>query len=265
MGYKAKYNKLLDYIKKQGSALVAFSGGVDSSLLLAAALDALGPDRVLAVTAASPIHPPEDLVEARELASALGARWRAVDSAEMENPLFLANPPERCYHCKKGLLVLLMELARREGLAGVAEGSNLDDLNDFRPGFKAVREAGVLSPLLEVGMTKDEVRQSARERGIRSWSRPSNACLCSRIPYGEAITRERLQRIYLAEQVVKGMGAGIVRVRDHGSIARIEVGPADIETVCREENRNRITGKLSDLGFKYVAVDLAGYRTGSMN
>ncbi|MFZ5631654.1 MAG: ATP-dependent sacrificial sulfur transferase LarE [Bacillota bacterium] len=261
----SKYGMLVDYLEKLGSVLVGFSGGVDSALLLAAALDALGRERVLAVTAASPIHPPEELAEARQLAVTLGARWRAVESGEMENADFLANPPERCYYCKKERLALLAEMAAGEGLARVVEGSNRSDLNDFRPGFRAVREAGALSPLIEVGMNKEEIREAARKRGISSWNKPSNACLCSRIPYGEKITIERLQRIYLAEEVVRSMGVSTVRVRDHGGIARVEVPAGEIEKICREENRMHIAQKLSGLGYKYVAVDLKGYRTGSMN
>lgn len=265
VGNTTKYRELLEYLDKLGSALVAFSGGVDSSLLLAASLDVLGRDKVMAVTAVSPIHPPEDLDEARRMAAVLGARWQAVDSKEMLNPHFVANPPERCYYCKKELLSLLVENAHKWGIARVVEGSNLNDLDDFRPGFRAVRETGVLSPLLEVGMTKEEIREAARERGIPAWNRPSDACLCTRLPYGREITPERLKRIYRAEAVLKGMGVGAVRVRDHDDIARLEVPAADIEKICREENRVYIAEKLHEIGFIHVAVDLMGYRTGSMN
>lgn len=260
-----KYSKLVEYMEKLGSVLVAFSGGADSSLILAAALDALGRERVLAATATSPIHPPGDLEEARRLAGDLGARWQVVETNEMENEDFLANPPDRCYHCKNELLAWMAGLAEREGLARVVEGSNLDDLKDSRPGFRAVREAGVLSPLLEVGMTKKEIREAARERGVPSWNRPSDACLCSRIPYGEKITPDRLKRIYLAESVVKGLGVGTIRVRDHGDVARLEVMPDDMVKICRVENRDLISRELTALGFKFVTLDLAGYRTGSMN
>lgn len=265
MNNQTKYQLLIKYLEKLGSVLVAFSGGVDSALLLAASLDALGKDRVLAVTAASPIHLPEDLETARKLAGALGARWQVVESGEMNNPDFVSNPPERCYFCKKEVLGLLVEMARKQGVTHVLEGSNRDDLGDFRPGFRAVRETGVLSPLVEVGMTKEEIREAARERGIAAWNRSSEACLCTRIPYGQKITPERLQRIYRAEAVVKSLVTGSVRVRDHGDVARLEVSPADIEKICREENRVCIAEKLLGLGYGHVAVDLAGYRTGSMN
>lgn len=265
MGNVNKYSILVDYMGNLGSVLVAFSGGVDSSLLLAAALDALGRERVLAVTATSPIHPPEDLAEAQKLAELLGARWQVVESAEMQNSDFLANPPDRCFFCKRDLLARLADLAAAGGLARIVEGSSQSDLEDFRPGFRAVREAGVSSPLLEAGMTKEEIRNAARERGIPNWNRPSDACLCSRVPYGEKITPERLNRIYLAEKVVKGLGVGMVRVRDHGETARLEVPGEDIEKVCRVENRHYIVRELMALGYRYVAVDLEGYKTGKMN
>ncbi len=261
----AKYMELLTYLEKLDSVLVAFSGGVDSSLLLAASVDALGKERVLALTATSPFHLPEDLDSARSLADVLGARLQVVDSKVMSNPEFLSNPPERCYFCKKELLGVLLETSRRQGIAHVLEGSNLSDLKDFRPGFRAVREAGVLSPLLEVGMTKEDVREAARERGIASWNRPSEACLCTRIPFGEAITPDRLQRIYSAEVILKSMGIGTVRVRDHGDVARLEVSAEDIGKICQENNRVIIAERLVKIGYKHVAVDLVGYRTGSMN
>lgn len=265
MNTEIKYGILVEYMEKMVTALVAFSGGVDSSLLLAAAIDALGKERVIAVTAVSSIHPPEDAEQARRIAGLLGARWRAVESSEMKNPLFVANPPERCYFCKRDLLNLLAQIAREEGMSRIVEGSNISDLDDYRPGFRAVREAGAASPLLEAGMTKEDVRNAARERGIPNWSSPSDACLCSRIPYGAAITAERLTRIYQAEKVIKGLGVETVRVRDHGEIARVEVPESDIENVCRAGNRLQVVQMLNKLGFKYVTVDIGGYRTGSMN
>jgi len=265
MEFGTKYGILVKYMENMGSALIAFSGGVDSSLLLAAALDALGRESVLAVTADSVIHPPEDLEVARKIAKHLGSPWQVVLSTEMDDPAFVANPPHRCYHCKRGLLALLAEVAEKNKLQCIVEGSNRDDLKDIRPGFRAVREAGVLSPLLEVGMSKGDVREAARARGIPNWNRPSDACLCSRVPYGVAITPQILNRIYKAEAVVRSLGVGTVRVRDHGDIARLEVPSRDIDLICRGDNRDIMAESLTRLGYRYVTVDITGYRTGSMN
>jgi len=260
-----KYGILVKYMENMGSAMVAFSGGVDSSLILAAALDALGRENVLAVTADSVIHPAVELEEARKIAEYLGSRWQGVQSTEMDDSKFVANSPDRCYYCKKGLLAMLAELAEKNKLQCIVEGSNKDDLKDIRPGFRAVREALVLSPLLEVGMSKADVRDAARARGIPNWNRPSDACLCSRVPYGVAITPYLLNRIFQAEVVVRGLGVGTVRVRDHGDIARLEVPAQEIDRICREENRDIIAKSFTRLGYRYVAVDITGYRTGSMN
>ncbi|HBV98959.1 MAG: hypothetical protein JL50_19065 [Peptococcaceae bacterium BICA1-7] len=260
-----KFDRLVHYMKGLDSVLVAFSGGVDSLLLLDAAIEALGRERVLAVTAVSVIRSPEEREEASRLAGLFGARWVEVATGEMKNNSFVANPPERCYHCKKDLLSLLGDLAAGEGLAHIVEGSNKSDMDDFRPGFRAVRESGALSPLLEVEITKNDVREILKARGIAGWDRPSEACLCSRVPYGTEITPEKLKRIYLAEKALKELGFNVVRVRDHGNVARLEVPPADIEGMCREENRSLILQILKELGYKYVSVDMGGYRTGNMN
>ena len=265
MEIKTKYHQLVSYLKKLDSVLVAYSGGVDSTLLLAAALDALGRDKVLAVTATSPIHSPEEMDEARRLTNVLGVQWQDMASSEMGNPDFLSNPPDRCYHCKKIKLAGLIELAVLKGLAYVVEGSNYSDLQDYRPGYRAVQETGVLSPLLEIRMTKEEIRSASRKRGISCWDKPSNACLCSRIPYGQAITVDRLHRVYMAEKIIVNMGFNTVRVRDHGDIARIEVAVSDLEKICQDENRVYLSQRIKELGFKYVTVDMMGYRTGSMN
>ena len=265
MGNWEKFNRLVDYMKGLDSVLVAFSGGVDSLLLLDAAIEALGRERVLAATAVSVIRSPEEREEAFRLAVLSGARWVEVESGEIKNPSFVANPPDRCYHCKKDLLSLLGALASGEGLTNIVEGSNKSDMDDFRPGFRAVRESGALSPLLEAGITKGEVRELLKARGIAGWDRPSEACLCSRVPYGTEITPEKLNRIYLAEKTVKTLGLVTLRVRDHGETARLEVPACEIEKICREENREFILQELKGLGYKYVTVDLGGYRTGNMN
>ena len=260
-----KFNKLVDYISKLDSVLVAVSGGVDSALLLAASTKALGKERVMAVTASSPVDPPGDLDTAQELAAFLGVEWKMLESQELMDADFIANTRERCYHCKKGLLKELLLLARRQGLARVLEGSNYDDLKDYRPGYKAVREAGVLSPLTEVEMTKGEIREASRKLGLSCWNRPSGACLATRIPYGEVITESRLKRIALAESILHDLGQSVVRVRDHGEIARLEVAEESIAQLSKDGVRQNILRRFKELGYKYVTIDLQGYKTGSMN
>lgn len=262
---REKYNKLLEIIQGLDSVLVAFSGGVDSTLLLAACIKSLGRDKVLAVTAASPIHKPEELALAKDIARQLGVRWLQINTVEMDNPLFVANEPDRCYHCKAGMLAGLFEMASHRGFINVVEGSNLSDINDFRPGFKAVRESGVKSPLLEAGLTKGEIMVLAREAGLSNWNRPPDACLCSRIPFGTAIRQELLEKVYKAEKLVQGLGISPVRVRVHGDTARVEVPPEDMGLLCDEKYRQMLVTGLKNLGFKYVSIDLEGYRTGSMN
>lgn len=264
-GIAEKYINLKTHIKELKSVLVAFSGGIDSTLLLASAVETLGTEKVLAVTAFSPIHPAEEKDEAEKLAALLGARWKAVESKEMKDPLFLSNPPDRCFHCKKGLMVQLKGLALEEGLDAVVEGSNASDRGDYRPGFKAVTGEGVYSPLLQAGIEKEEIRALARELGLPNWDRPADACLCSRIPYGEEITRDKLTLIGEAEKILHAMGFRASRVRLHGTMARIEVPPADIPRICESDKRDRLLTQLKGMGFSYITVDLAGYRTGSLN
>jgi uncharacterized protein len=239
---------------------------VDSTYLLAAALDALGPKRVLAVTADSDTCTDREREEARELARELGARHRFVTSREMEDPRFVANAPDRCYHCKRALLQELREVAHEKGLRSVVLGATVDDLGDHRPGMRAAREMGIHSPLLEVGLTKAEIRQLSRERGLPTWDKPSMACLASRIPYGTPITPQALERIGSAEGFLRDtLNLRQLRVRDHGPIARIEVEPQHIERLTQEEGRQRIVESLRELGYRYVTLDLAGFRSGSMN
>jgi uncharacterized protein len=237
---------------------------VDSSLLLAAARDALG-DAVLAATATSPTFPAHDLEFAQKLASQLGVRWITLETDELNDHQFRANPPNRCYFCKKKLFLLLLEKAREEGLPLVVEATNADDLSDFRPGLVALRELDIRSPFVELGIGKQDIRRLAKERGLENWDKPSSACLASRIPYGEEITKERLERIAKAEAALHHLGFRQVRVRDHGSLARIELVPEDITRLIESPLRDVIVEACKVAGYHYATLDLQGYRTGSMN
>ena len=260
----ARWARLLDELRKLPGAVVAFSGGVDSSLLLLAAREALR-DRVLAVTARSATYTPLEEEAARELAARLGARWQAVDTDELSDPAFRANPPERCYLCKRELLTRLRAIAAQAGGAAVLEGSNVDDLGDYRPGRRAVEELGVRSPLLEAGLTKTQIRALARAHGLPNWDRPAAACLASRVPYGEELTVERLRRIGAAEQALRDRGFAVVRVRDHGAVARVELGTDELPRLLAAELRAGVVADLRAVGYTWVALDLEGYRTGGMN
>jgi len=258
------YEQLKEHIKSKKSALVAFSGGVDSSLLLAAAHDALA-DQVLAVTVDSVLHPQEELEQARATARGLGARHQVIVSDELALPGFVENPVDRCYLCKHDRIARLVAIAKEEGLEHVLEGSNTDDLGDYRPGMKAVKELAIESPFVELGMDKALIRARAKERGLVAWSKPSASCLAARIPYGQQITKERLERIGQAEQFLHSLGFEQVRARDHGTIVRIEVALKDIERLAADDLRGRIVERLKELGYSYVALDLDGYRSGSLN
>lgn len=260
----ARWARLLDELRKLPGAVVAFSGGVDSSLVLLAAREALR-DRVLAVTARSATYTPLEEESARELAARLGARWQAVDTDELSDPAFRANPPERCYLCKRELLTKLRAIAAQAGGAAVLEGSNVDDLADFRPGRRAVEELGVRSPLLEAGLTKTQVRALARAHGLPNWDRPAAACLASRVPYGEELSVQRLRRIGAAEQALRDRGFVVVRVRDHGAVARVEVGADELPRLLEPALRDGVVADLKAVGYTWVALDLEGYRTGGMN
>lgn len=258
------YQRLEALLKELGGALLAFSGGVDSSLLLAAAREALG-DSVLAVTATSPTFPSHELESARRLAAKLGVRWITLETQELDDPQFTENPPNRCYFCKKKLFSQFLEKAREEGLPFVIDATNADDLADYRPGLRALRELGIRSPFAELGIGKEEIRRFAKALGLDNWDKPSSACLASRIPYGEEITKARLERIGKAEAALRDLGFRQIRVRDHGALARIEMDADDMIGLTASPLRDTIVQACKASGYLYVTLDLQGYRTGSMN
>jgi uncharacterized protein len=261
---KTKALNLLDIIARAGSALVAFSGGVDSSVLLAAAAEAL-PGRVLAVTASSPIHPARETAAARQIAAALGCRHRVIKTTELADPVFTANPPDRCYHCKKALFEEFKRLAAGEGLEAVMEGSTVSDLSDYRPGEKALAELGVSSPLRQADFTKPEVRALGKALGLPVWDRPQSACLASRFPYGTEITPEALARVERIENGLRDLGFRQVRARYHGDLLRIEVERPDIEKAAGPAARDTIVQMARREGFRFVTLDLMGFRSGVFN
>ncbi|MCL6518950.1 MAG: ATP-dependent sacrificial sulfur transferase LarE [Armatimonadetes bacterium] len=259
-----KYDKLKDIIGKMNSILVAYSGGVDSTLLLKASLDVLG-DRVVAVIATSETYPADEIEQAEKTAIALGARVIKIRTHELDNPSFAINTPERCYYCKRELFAKLKQVAAGAGLKWVAHGANVDDLKDYRPGAKAASEMDIRAPLQEAGLTKADIREISRELGLPTWDKPSLACLASRIPYGVQITAEALQKVDKAETALKGLGFRQVRVRHHDTIARIEVEMEELPKLLDSKIRPKVVEELKKVGYLYVAVDLEGYRTGSMN
>jgi len=259
-----KLQALRDILAQMDSVLVAYSGGVDSAFLLKVAVDTLG-DRALAVTARSDSYPARELEEATALASAIGAHHLVVDTHEMDSEPYVSNPSNRCYFCKTELWETLAPIAAERGITALADGFNADDVGDYRPGAVAAREHGVRSPLLEAGLTKQEIRTLSREMGLPTWDKPAMACLSSRVPYGERISREKLEQIDRAEQLLRELGFRQVRVRHHGDIARIELAPEDMARFCGDGLADPIARRIKELGFQYVTLDLQGYRSGSMN
>lgn len=264
MRLEEKYENLKKYIKELGSAVIAFSGGVDSTFLAKVCKDVLN-DRCLAVTATSSTYPEREFKEALELAKEIGIRHKIIKSEELEIEGFSKNPIDRCYYCKSELFSKLKKVADDEGIEYVLDGTNADDTGDFRPGRRAAKELGVKSPLLECGFTKDDIREMSKNLGLPTWNKPAYACLSSRFPYGQEITSEKLSMVEKSEEYLLNLGFVGFRVRHHGDIARIELNPDQINMMLDENIRKKVVSKLKEIGFKYVSLDLEGYRTGSMN
>jgi len=265
MTLQDKYERLKKIIEEMGSIVIGFSGGVDSTLLLKVAHDILK-DKVIAVIGKSETYPEEEFNEAIKLAEFIGARYKIVTTEETDNLKFAENPPDRCYYCKTELFSKLKEIAKAEGIRWIADGTNADDVKDFRPGLRAVKENNIRSPLLEAGLTKNEIRELSRLLGLPTWDKPSFACLSSRFPYGMPIDREKLKKIDKAESFLRKLGLKVFRVRliDENTV-RIETGKEEFKKFFEDDFRVKVVNEFKNLGFIYITLDLEGYRTGSMN
>jgi pyridinium-3,5-biscarboxylic acid mononucleotide sulfurtransferase len=259
-----KIEQLKSNLAQMKSVLIAFSAGVDSTFLLKIAHMVLG-DRAVALTATSATVPPGELDAARAFTRSLGCRHVVVDSHEMENPSFLQNPVNRCFFCKDELYRICHHQARQLDIQVIVDGTNLDDLKDHRPGLKAADALGIRHPLVEAGMTKDDIRRHSRELGLPTWDKPSSPCLSSRFPYGTAITLEKLKKVGACEVFLKELGFREFRVRYHGDLARIEVALEHIDRLMEKDTREAVVHRFKEIGFNFVSVDLQGYRTGSLN
>ena len=260
----AKLDALRARLRALGSVLVCYSGGVDSAFVLAVAHQELGA-RAIGMTAVSPSLAPGEREEASAVARSIGADHRLVESNEIEDPAYLANNPDRCFHCKSELYRIAVRKQAEWGLAAIVNGTNIEDLGDYRPGLEAAKEAGVVSPMVELGFTKQDVRDGAAAIGLPVWDKPAAACLSSRIPYGTSVTRERLTQIGGFEAELKVLGFRQVRVRYHGDLARIELGAAEMARAADEGVRGEVVAAGKRHGFRYVTLDLGGYRVGSHN
>jgi len=261
---RVKYDRLVELLRGLDSVVVAFSGGVDSTLLARAAKDALG-ERAVLVTADSETYPASELDEARRLGALLDMRHLVVRTEELQNPEYARNPVNRCFFCKEELFARLAPIAEREGCRALVYGANMDDLGDHRPGMQAARERGVRAPLIEAELWKEEIRTLSRELGLPTWDKPSFACLSSRFQYGDRITAEKLRQVDAAEAFVRSLGFRQFRVRHHDRLARIEVSHDEIARLWEDGRREAIVKRLRELGYVYVAVDLAGFQSGSAN
>jgi len=257
--------KLKRFIQQYDKVAVAFSGGVDSSFLLRAACEAIGKENVLAITLKAAVNPEREVAEAVELAEQAGARHIVIPVDVMSIPGFAENPPDRCYICKTAIFERIIAEAHSHAIDVIFDGTNADDENDYRPGMKALRELGVISPLKACGLGKKEIRQHSMEMGIGTWDKPSMACLASRVPYNEPITEEKLRLVGRAEGLMQVMGFRQFRVRCHGNIARVEIAPEEMTKALDMAVLKKISDELKDMGFQYVTLDMQGYRTGSLN
>jgi uncharacterized protein len=261
----SKTERLRAIIGSRPKALVAFSGGVDSTLLLKICRDVLGPRNVTAVTGVSQTYTPEELAAARRIARGLGVRHVLLETDELACADFAANPTDRCYHCKRELFGKIARLAAHLGLDACYDASNVDDLADYRPGRRATEELGVVSPLVQAGFTKRDVRTLSKRLGLPSWDKPANPCLASRVPYGTPITTETLEKIRTGEKFLRAQGFPVVRLRHHGEMARIEVPATDLPRLVRPATAAKVAAKLRSLGYLWTAVDIEGYSMGSLN
>ncbi len=264
MDVEEKLAKLEAVVTKLESVVVAFSGGVDSTLVAKVCHDILK-DKSMAVTARSETYPEFEFKEAQKLAGEIGIKHLVIDTSELAIEGFANNPPERCYFCKSELFGKLKEIAGEQGFQNVADGANLDDTQEFRPGLQASRELDVRSPLKEAGLAKADIREVSKLLKLSNWDKPAYACLSSRFPYGQPITEEKISMVSEAEKYLRGLGLVQFRVRHHETIARIEVLPEDINTLTGSPAREELTARFKEIGFTYVTLDLAGYRSGSMN